>query len=368
MRLTSKALKKTAKKIKKEQNIKHIDALNLVAQKHNFADWKTFVKAESFIKRISIISEEDRLLFSFLSEHNDCTDLVDYIDQIYILDDELISQENLTTELLEHAKYLNDQHQYIFAKYIYLRLELIQNSDAIFQLGVMHEQGLCFPRNSNIALEYYRKADMLKNLSAKFQFAKMYLYGHLVDKNVELGFNIIDELTLQQFPAAITFLASCYHMGFESIKVRHTKAWMLYSQACIKNDKDALYGMYCLLTSEGSYKDFDPKLASTSLLLSATLGHDKAQGELVGHYITNNQLDKAEEIVYDDNNFFNPRPKVALARYYLSKLDLLSARPLLKDAFRCNEDHEAKSLLKQWWDLTIIRNEIAQEREHIFIN
>jgi TPR repeat protein len=366
MRLTSKSLKKTAKKIKKEKNIKHLDALNLVAQKHNFADWQTFVKAESFRNRISIISEEDRLLFKFLCEHNDCDTVVNYIDQLYMFDNEYVSQERVTAELLEHATDLRDQRQYIFAKYIYLRLELIQNSEAIFQLGVMHEQGFCFPRNSNIALEYYRKADVLNNLGAKLQLAKMHLYGHLVEKNVELGLNVIKELAQQQFPAAITVLASFYHAGFESIQVSHTKAWMLYAQASTQNDSDALYGMYYLLTNEGSYKGSDPKLASTCLDLAATLGHDRAQGELVNHYVTNNQIDRAKEIVYD--GIFNPRPKVALARYYLSKLDLLSAKPLLKAAFSDNDDHEAKLLLKKWWNLSIIRNEIAQEMEHILIN
>lgn len=342
MRLTSSSLSKEAKKIKKELGIKHSHALNMVAQDNGFANWQEFKQTEDLVKRFSIFNDLDIAAMIHICEKHDCFEFLDILYAVYSWNNDCLSDQ-VILDLLDIADFLVKRKQFVFAKYIYLRLVGINNSQGLYHLATMYDQGFGFKVNFDEALKYYQKSANLGNSYALLEIAKMQLFGGL-EKNIEAALNQIKPLVAQKFSPAEVVLGYLYHVGLDGyVTVDKNKAEQLYLSAASQNNKDALYNLYCL------YKDTEKhSVAMEYLQSSAKLGLERAQAEMVYYHINNKDIKSAEEIVYDTENYFHGIPQSILGEYYLNNWECLKARQLLAHARDVNKNDVARKLLKRY--------------------
>ncbi|MCD9539204.1 tetratricopeptide repeat protein [Photobacterium carnosum] len=342
MRLSNSSLKKTAKKLKKDLGIKHSKALDLVAEKNGFKNWNEFLKAEPLIKRFSVFSDIDIYAMNLICSEHDCYELLEYLNAIYSWDDEYFS-DALILELLDLAEYFDKNRDFIFAKYIYIRLNQLNNPRSLYRLGLMYDQGHGFKSSLENALNYYRKAASLGDYFAILEIAKMHLFGGL-EKNVEFALGEIKPLVENKFSPAEVCLGYLYHVGIDGyISINKDKAEKLWKSAASQDNRDALYNLYCLYN-----KSDKQEMAISFLCAAAKKGLEMAQAELVVYYINKNDIKAAEDIVYDSDNYFHGIPQSILGEYYLSKFRYIEARKLLVCARDVNNNEVARKILKRY--------------------
>mmetsp|Transcript_15306 Transcript_15306/g.20196 ORF Transcript_15306/g.20196 Transcript_15306/m.20196 type:complete len:490 (+) Transcript_15306:22-1491(+) len=154
-------------------------------------------------------------------------------------------------------------------------------AEALYGLGIMHEQGLCGISDSRTAAEFYRLACHLKSPSALYYTGHNYLTGNPtlgIEKAPTFGVNLLQQAANKDHGGAQTYLALLYRSGFEEggIEQDGAKFWEYLNKAEINEDDEALYllGDISFHGSDGVEKDFQK--AFRFFERSASQGHAEA--------------------------------------------------------------------------------------------
>jgi TPR repeat protein len=140
-----------------------------------------------------------------------------------------------------------------------------------YRYGAMHILAHEKYRNTTVAAEYFKLAIAQGEVKSMYELAQLYLKGDGVNKNIPLGFKLLEKAARKGYVAAIKELAIRHDEGNETPKnMEEAEKW--YRAAAVQGDTDCMYNLAFIYRKKG-----DLKSASEWFQKAADHGHRDAQ-------------------------------------------------------------------------------------------
>lgn len=118
-------------------------------------------------------------------KENNSYSLYGYYKQLITLTNNLEAKIYVATARFIHNAYPKDNIEYTFN--LLKELELLDNNEVLYSLGVIYYDGLLGKSNLKLAFDYFKKAQKLGSYHAYSYLGVYYYDGINVEKNIELG-------------------------------------------------------------------------------------------------------------------------------------------------------------------------------------